>query len=55
MPCCEINDCAQMSKTIIVVRHFGLRGRESQETAVKPTDESRQPHVLLREALQAQE
>ena len=28
MPCCE------MSKTIIVVRHFGLGGRESLETAL---------------------
>ena len=34
MPCCEISDCAQMSKTIIAVRHFGLSGRESLETAV---------------------
>ena len=34
MPCCEISDCAQMSKTIISVRHFGLGGRESLETAV---------------------
>ena len=33
MPCCEISDCAQMSKTIIAVRHFGLGGRESLETA----------------------
>ena len=37
MPCCEISDCAQMSKTIIAVRHFGLGGRESLETAVKYT------------------
>ena len=36
MPCCEISDCAQMSKTIIAVRHFGLGGRESLETAVIP-------------------
>ena len=35
MPCCEISDCAQMSKTIIAVSHFGLGGRESLETAVK--------------------
>ena len=35
MPCCKISDCAQMSKTIIAVRHFGLGGRESLETAVK--------------------
>ena len=34
MPCCEISDCAQMSKTIIAVRHFELGGRESLETAV---------------------
>ena len=34
MPCCEISDCAQMSKTIIAVKHFGLGGRESLETAV---------------------
>ena len=34
MPCCKISDCAQMSKTIIAVRHFGLGGRESLETAV---------------------
>ena len=34
MPCCEIGDYAQMSKTIIAVRHFGLGGRESLETAV---------------------
>ena len=32
MPCCEISDYAQMSKTIIAVRHFGLGGRESLET-----------------------
>ena len=37
MPCCEISDCAQMSKTIIAVRHFGLGGRESLETAVNPS------------------
>ena len=37
MPCCEISDCAQMSKTIIAVRHFGLGGRESLETAVTVT------------------
>ena len=35
MACCEISDCAQMSKTIVAVRHFGLGGRESLETAVK--------------------
>ena len=35
MPCCEISDRAQMSKTIIAVRHFGLGGRKSLETAVK--------------------
>ena len=35
MPCCEISDCAQVSKTIIAVRNFGLGGRESLETAVK--------------------
>ena len=34
MPCCEISDCAQISKIIIAVRHFGLGGRESLETAV---------------------
>ena len=34
MPCCEISDCAQMSKTIIAFRHFGLGGHESLETAV---------------------
>ena len=34
MPCCEISDCAQMSKTITAVRHFGLGPRESLETAV---------------------
>ena len=36
MPCCEISDCAQMSKTIIAVRHFifGLGGRKSLETAI---------------------
>ena len=34
MPCCEISDLAQMSKTIIAVRHFGLGGYESLETAV---------------------
>ena len=38
MPCCEISDCAQMSKTIIAVRHFGLGGRESLETAVNAKD-----------------
>ena len=37
MPCCEISDRAQMSKTIIAVRHFALGGRESLETAVKPS------------------
>ena len=31
MPCCEIGDCAQISKTIIAVSHFGLGGRESLE------------------------
>ena len=30
MPCCEISDRAQMSKTIIAVRHFGLGLRWSQ-------------------------
>ena len=34
MPCFEISDCTQMSKTIIAVRHFGLGGRESLETAL---------------------
>ena len=34
MSWCEISDCAQMSKTIIAVGHFGLGGRESLETAV---------------------
>ena len=34
MPRCDISDCAQLSKTIIPVRHFGLGGRESLETAV---------------------
>ena len=34
MPCFEISDRAQMSKTIIAVRHFDLGGRESLETAV---------------------
>ena len=34
MPYCKISDRAQMSKTIIAVRHFGLGGRESLETAV---------------------
>ena len=34
MPCCEIGNCAQMSKTIIAVWHFGLGGRESLKTAV---------------------
>ena len=34
MACCEISDRAQMSKTIIAVRHFGLRDRESLETAI---------------------
>ena len=32
MPCCEISDYAQMSKTIAVMR-FGLGGRESLKTA----------------------
>ena len=35
MPCCEISECAQMSKTIIAVWHFGSGARESLETAVK--------------------
>ena len=35
MPCCEISDCAQTSKTITAVRHFGFGGRESLKTAVK--------------------
>ena len=34
MPYCKIRDRAQMSKTIIAARHFGLGGRESLETAV---------------------
>ena len=34
MPCCEISNCAQTSKTIIAVRHFVLDGLESLETAV---------------------
>ena len=33
MPSCEISHCAQISKSI-AVRHFGLGGRESLETAV---------------------
>ena len=41
MPSCEISDCAQMSKTIIAVRHFGLGGRESLETAVNNTPQAR--------------
>ena len=36
MPCCEIGDRAQMSKTTIAVKHFGLGGRESLEAAVIP-------------------
>ena len=39
MPCCEISDCAQMSKTIIAVRYLGLGGRESFETAVNTNKE----------------
>ena len=35
MSCCEISDRAEMSKAIIVVRYFGLGGRESLETAVR--------------------
>ena len=35
MPCCEISDCAQMSKTTIAVRHFWSGCPESLETAVK--------------------
>ena len=35
MPRCDISDCAQMSKTIIAVWHFGIGGRESLEIAVK--------------------
>ena len=35
MPCCEISDRAQMSKTIIAVRHFALGGRESLDNNVK--------------------
>ena len=34
MPCCEISDRVQMSKTIIANRHFGESGRESLETGV---------------------
>ena len=34
MPYCDISDRAQMSKTIIAVKHFALGGRESLETAV---------------------
>ena len=34
MPCCEISDLRSNVKTIIAVRHFGLGGRESLETAV---------------------
>ena len=40
MPCCKISDCAKMSKTIIAVRHFGLGGRESLETAVSHSNGS---------------
>ena len=39
MPCCEISDCAKMSKAIVAVRHFELGGRESLETAVKAINE----------------
>ena len=35
MPYCDISDRAQMSKTIIAVKHFALGGCESLETAVK--------------------
>ena len=35
MPYCDISDRAQMSKTIIAVKHFALGGRESLETAVR--------------------
>ena len=42
MPCCEISDCAQMSKTIIAVKHFGLGGRESLETAVMNGNKAKQ-------------
>ena len=45
MPYCEISDCAQMSKTIIAVRHFGLGGRESLETAVKTQKIARKVYV----------
>ena len=34
MPCREISDCVQMSKTIIAVKHFELGGCESLKTAV---------------------
>ena len=43
MPSCEISDCAQISKTIIAVRHFGLGGRESLETAVNTFFKQRNP------------
>ena len=47
MPCFEISDCTQMSKTIIAVRHFGLGGRESLETAVTAVIFCQRYHCLL--------
>ena len=33
MPCCEISDCAKISKTIIAVRHFNhSKSLETAET-----------------------
>ena len=46
MPCCEISDCAQMSKTIIAVRHFGLDGRESLDIAVKGNGNKNIYHLI---------
>ena len=46
MPC-ETSDCAQMSKTIIAVRHFGLGDRESLETAVKDWKTLKSPIPLV--------
>ena len=47
MPCCEISDCAQTSKTTIAVRHFGLGGRKSLETAVKGPVAKPAQHLVM--------
>ena len=51
MPYCEITGRAQMSKTITAVRHFGLGGRESLETAVQASFQSFTKATTLRDGI----